>query len=166
MVRWRFEKVERLAGLVSDIVAFLDSRKGRQARWRMMGQLSVQPGVPAGVRFMRKSVRQGLVHILGACDKLEFGGMVRCARGVHAGMGFCAADARESVECDVTCWGFWVGHWYAAGGWQAVVRRALKNSRLSITPLECVVALFAVRIWLEHWEGIRMPERERGELGQ
>lgn len=32
MVRWDFEKVARVVGLVSLVVAFLDSRDARQAR--------------------------------------------------------------------------------------------------------------------------------------
>lgn len=110
MVRWEVVKVERLAGLVSYIVEFLDSHEVRQARWRVMGQLEVQPGVPTGVRFMRKQVRQGVLNIFEACGKMEFGGMVRCARGLHAGMGVCAADARESVDRKLTGWSFRVGH--------------------------------------------------------
>lgn len=46
MLRWDFDKVEGLAGLVSYIATFLDSRKARQGRWKVMGQLTVQPGVP------------------------------------------------------------------------------------------------------------------------
>lgn len=102
MVPWDFDKVERLAGLVFYIVEFLDSRKAIKARWRIMGQLAAQPGVPVGIRFMGKDVIQGLVNILGACDKKEFGGMMRCARGVHPGKGFCAADARAAADCNLT----------------------------------------------------------------
>lgn len=94
-VCWEFDDVERLAGLVSYIVTFSDSRKARQARWRRMAQLAVQPGVAAGISFMRKEVRKRLADILQACDKREFGRMIWCARGVEAGKGLCAADARR-----------------------------------------------------------------------
>lgn len=43
IARWEVADVERLAGLVSSIVAFLGSRKARQTRWSMMGQLAAQP---------------------------------------------------------------------------------------------------------------------------
>lgn len=39
----------------------------------MMGLLAVQPGVPAGIKFMRKEMRQGLVGILDACEKIKLG---------------------------------------------------------------------------------------------
>lgn len=102
MVRWEFDKVERLAGLIAYFVAFLDSREARQARSRVMGQLVVQLGVPAGIRFMRKQVRQGVVNILDVCERMEFGGMVRGAKWEHACLGFCAADARASVHWMLT----------------------------------------------------------------
>lgn len=53
MVRWEFDRVERLADLVSYIAYFLDSRMTRQARWKMIGQLASQPKVPEGIWFMR-----------------------------------------------------------------------------------------------------------------
>lgn len=49
----------------------------------MMGQLKVQPGVPAGIRFLRMELRKALAGILEACEKMEFGGMVQCAKGVR-----------------------------------------------------------------------------------
>lgn len=55
--------------------------------------------VYTGIRFLRENVRQGIVDIPEACDRDEFGGMVRCAKGLHAGKGFCAADARAAVDC-------------------------------------------------------------------
>lgn len=69
--------MRRFGGLISYIVAFLDSRKARQARWMMMGQLAAQLGVPAGLIFLREEVRKGLVDILEACVKKEFRRMVR-----------------------------------------------------------------------------------------
>lgn len=40
VVRLEFERVERLAGLVSYTAAFLDSRRARKARWKMIWQLA------------------------------------------------------------------------------------------------------------------------------
>lgn len=50
------------------------------------------------------------------------------------------------------------------GGLAGAREKALKDKRLSITPLEYVVTLFAIRVWLERWEGMGVPERERCEL--
>lgn len=109
MARWEVDDGERLTSLVSCIVAFLDSRNARQARWRMMRQLASQPGVLEGLRFIRREVRQGLVDIIEACEKKEFRGMFRCAKGVQAGKGFCAqshaADAWAAVDFKWTRWG-------------------------------------------------------------
>lgn len=69
-----------------------------------------------------------------------------------------------AVDCKLTGWGFRVGHWYAAGAWPMPFRRALKERRVSITPLEYVVALFAVSIWLKRWEDIGTQHREEMEL--
>lgn len=44
------------------------------------------------------------------------------------------------------------------------MRKAFIDKLLSINPLEYVVALFAVRIWLGRWQGMGMPRREEGEL--
>lgn len=39
VARWDFDRVKRLAGLLSYIAGCLDSRKARPARWRRMGSL-------------------------------------------------------------------------------------------------------------------------------
>lgn len=57
-----------------------------------------------------------------------------------------------------------MGPWYASGAWPAPVKRSLEERRLSMTPLEYIVALFAVRVWLERWEDMGMSLREDGEL--
>lgn len=86
MARWEAGDVERWVGLVSYIVAFLGSRKAKQARWRMIRKLKAQPAVPAGLRFVRQEVRPGLVEILEECDRRNFevccGMQGVCTRGM------------------------------------------------------------------------------------
>lgn len=64
---------------------------------------------------MSGNVRQGLVNILEAWGRDEVGSVIRCAKGVHAGNGLCAADARSAADCEVTGWSCRVGNGYVAG---------------------------------------------------
>lgn len=79
---------------------------------------------------------------------------MRESSGFDAGAGFCAADVRAAVDCDRTDWGFSTVHWFASDALPGTVRNGLRERRLAILLLECVMTLFAVRIWLERWNSL------------
>lgn len=159
--RWPLEDVQSLVGLIGCDAPFVGKRGDEVFRNRANMLLAKQHGVPGNLRFIPVAFRPDLAAFLVKFRRGVFSELVRNPRGVHAGLGFCAADARAAEMFSPTGWGFNVGHYYAMEGWSVALRRALVRRTLSISGLENLSALMAVKVWLDRWDEFNMPAHDR-----
>lgn len=73
-------------------------------------------------------------NLLSQLENLAFTPLVRSPHGIDAGRIFCAADARASITGETAGSGLCVGKFYAFGVWPKLVREALSEKKLSISP--------------------------------
>lgn len=147
--RVQFVWLRSFIGLYGHMCKFLLGDNALRNSGNML--LRQQPQVPHPVRFvdLQGGFCTDVREVLRYLRHEDFLPLTSNPRAVHGGRLSCAADACMLNGGQDGGWGFLVGTRYAAGLWSPAVRRAFSSGRISISPLEFAVELFAHDMWLQ-----------------